>query len=392
MQMLADKPKIAFIFNHASFLGGGEISFFELIKCLVPNLPKPLVVVPGDGEILTRIANIGIPAEVCPFASFRNMNMISSIAAAAKLAKILKTEKVDLIHVNGSRACAYAGIVGKILGIPVIWHVRETKRDVAAYDRFLASVSTSIICVSKSVGDKRFGRLNATIRERINTVYNGIDPHKFQLNLKARETVRRQFGIGDGTLLGTVGNIIPLKGHHVFLKALAEVKKMQPGIAAKAIFIGKFLDPDYREKLLELTHKMKLQKDVVFKGPSDNIPDYLSALDIFVLPSQREGCSRALLEAMSVGLPIIASDISEIEEVAARDRNAVLVEYGDELQLAAAILKLSEDKRLREKLGGENRRRVTALFTLQSHVAGIEHVYADLIRKHDQVKFHAYRP
>jgi glycosyltransferase involved in cell wall biosynthesis len=82
---------------------------------------------------------------------------------------------------------------------------------------------------------------------------------------------------------------------------------------------------------------------------------------------------------MSAGLPIIASRISEIEEVAVSDRNAVLVEYGDVSRLAAAILKLSEDEKLRGKMGNENRRRATASFTMQTHAAGIQQVYANLI-------------
>jgi glycosyltransferase involved in cell wall biosynthesis len=128
-----------------------------------------------------------------------------------------------------------------------------------------------------------------------------------------------------------------------------------------------------------MTNELKLQHDVIFKGHSDNIPAYLSAFDVFVLPSQREGCSRALLEAMSVGLPIIASNISEIKEVAMHGRNAVFVEYGDISQMAAAILELSEDKSLRERLGDENRGRVTGSFTMQTHVADIQQVYANLV-------------
>ena len=82
---------------------------------------------------------------------------------------------------------------------------------------------------------------------------------------------------------------------------------------------------------------------------------------------------------MSVGLPAIASNITEIKEVALPVRNAVLVEYGDVSQLAAAILKLSRDKKLRERLGDENRKRVTGLFTTQTHAAGVQKIYANLV-------------
>ena len=376
---IGHKANVSYVFNHSTFQGGGEISFFELAQWLDRSSYKTSVIVPEDGEILTRISEIGIPAEICPFTSLRNLNLVLLIGAAIKLAKILKTQKADLIHVNGSRACFYAAIVGRTLGIPVIWHVRETIQDIEAYDRFLASMSSAIICVSNSVRDKRFGKLNAGIQDRISIVYNGIDPQQFQMDQSSRKMVRGQIGMGDDTLLGIVGNLIPLKGHHIFLKAFAEAKKRHPELNAKAIFLGRFLDTEYRELLVRMTNQLNLQDDVIFRGHSNNIPHYLSALDVFVLPSQREGCSRALLEAMSVGLPVIASRISEIKEVALPDRNAVLVEYGDVSQLAAAILKLSQDKKLRERLGDENRKRVTGLFTMQTHAAGIQQVYANLV-------------
>jgi len=306
------------------------------------------------------------------------------------LYKLIKAQKADIIHVNGSRACLYAGLVGRILNIPVIWHVRETKKDLFVYDLFLSIISNSIICVSRSTKVKRFGRFGTMMSMKIHIAYNGVDTYLFNKNRSARQKIRRQFNVGDHLLFGIVGNLIPLKGHDFFLKGLAEAKKLQPDFGAKAIFIGRFLDAEDKKRLYRLTADLKLQDDVIFNGFSDNIPAYLSALDVFSLPSQREGCSRALLEAMSVGLPVIASKISEIEEVVRPDKNAILVEYGDVSQMAAAIIELAENKKLREMLGRENRNRAQTVFGMRSHVDSIQHVYEKLLMKTDKKSTYAH--
>jgi len=387
---LKAKKKIAFIFNHPLFQGGGEISFFELIKGLDRNIFEPLVIVPGKGEIETSASTQGFEVNVCPFPSLRSLGRGLPLWALVKLARILRQKNVDLIHVNGSRACFYSGIAGRLQAIPVIWHVRETIQDLEAYDKLLARLSAAIICVSRSVQMKRFAKFGPRTCNKIQVAYNGIDTQHFIKDPAAREKIRQQLGIGAQSLFGIIGNLIPLKGHDFFLKAMAEVKKTRPDLGTKAIFIGRCLDVDYKKRLYRLTADLKLQDDVIFGGYSDNIPAYLSAFDVFVLPSQREGCSRALLEAMSVGLPVIASKISEIEEVVNPDRNAILVEYDDVFQMATALIKLAENKKLRELLGEENQKRVQAIFSLQAHVDSIQRVYENILVKTDKENKYAH--
>ena len=386
------KKKVAFIFNHSLFQGGGEISFFELVKGLDRNLFEPLVIVPGQGEIKTRTSERGMEVRVCPFPSLRSMGRGLPFGALVKLFRMLRQNRVDLIHVNGSRACFYGGIAGRLLAIPVIWHVRETIQDRKAYDRLLASFSAAIICVSRSVQIKRFAKFGPGVCKKLQVVYNGVDTQHFIKDATDRAKIRLQLEIGNRSLFGIVGNMIPLKGQAFFLNAVAEAKKMQPDVEIKAVFIGRYLDTDYKERLYRLTADLNLRDDVIFKGYCDNISAYLSACDVFVLPSQREGCSRALLEAMSSGLPVIASKISEIEEVVQTDRNAILVEYGNVFQMATAITKLAENKRLRELLGNENEKRAEAIFGLQAHVDCIQGVYKNLLMKSNKEKNYAHCP
>lgn len=371
--------KIAFIFNHSSFQGGGEISFFELIKGIDRAFIDLLVIVPGKGEIEECTSAKGIEVKVCPFASLRNWPRGLPLWTVIKLSKIFRIKNIDLIHANGSRACLYSEISGRLLKIPVIWHVRETKKDITVYDKLLAHFASDIICVSDGVLAKRFGKFGSLITDKIHVVYNGVDTKYFNQDPETGKKVRQQLGIGRQILFGIVGNLIPLKGHDFFIKALAKAKRSRPDLEIKAVFLGRFLDAEYKKVLYGLAADLQLQEDVIFNGYCGNIPAYLSALDVFVLPSRREGCSRALLEAMSAGLPVIASKISENEEVVKPDKNAILVQYGDISQMAKAITELAENSKLRDDLGRENRQRAQAVFSMRLHVENIQRVYKKVL-------------
>ena len=95
------------------------------------------------------------------------------------------------------------------------------------------------------------------------------------------------------------------------MKALAKAKAHRPDLVAKALLIGRPLDSSFNEMLHQLVIDSDLNGDVIFLDYSERILEILSALDVFVLPSQREGFSRSLLEAMSIGLPVLATKISE---------------------------------------------------------------------------------
>jgi len=373
------KKTVAFIFNHSFYLGGGEISFFEFIRSLDQNRFEPIIIVPNNGEIEKELTSLNFQVFVNPILSIKKMFSGLPIIHLLRIINILKNNSVDIIHVNGSRACAYGGVSGRLLGIPVIWHVRETINDFLLYDGLLALLSSAIISVSSGVQSKRFTRFGQRIKTKTNIVYNGIDTHKFRRNSTARYEFRRNLKVDEHILLfGIAGNILPLKGHDFFLKAFAQAKDRCFNLAAKILIIGRPLDSEFDKEIHQLVMDMNLEDDVVFLGHSKNMLAILSALDVFLLPSQREGFSRSLLEAMSVGLPVLATRIDEIEEAVTDGENAILVNYNDVNAMAAAIVKLAEDEQLREKMGKANRKRVVQKFDLASHTKAIQNIYSRL--------------
>jgi glycosyltransferase involved in cell wall biosynthesis len=101
-------------------------------------------------------------------------------------------------------------------------------------------------------------------------------------------------------------------------------------------------------------------------------------MDVFVLSSKSEGFSRALLEAMSSSLPILATRISEIEEAVADQKNALLINFEDVQSMASAIVTLANDEALRKRMGKKNRERAIEKFDLKGHAVAVENLYRKL--------------
>ena len=378
------KPiRVAFVFNHHFFLGGGERSFALLIKNLDKNTFAPLVIVPARGEIEEYFVGREIPASVVSFASLKKVLKGTPLVSLMKLVGTLRKNRVNIIHANGSRVCFYSLFAARVLGLPVIWHVRETIKDYLFYDAFLALFSNTIICASQSILEKRFRTLLSLIRKKAVVVYNGVDTKAFRQDSESRSKKRRKLGVGDDEILfGVLGNIVSHKGQDFFLKGFVEAMKLQPGLRGKALIMGRTLEENFLEHLHQLILRFGVKDFVIFRDYRPAILDILSSLDVFVLPSQREGFSRSLLEAMSVGLPVVATRLSEIEEAVTEGENALLVDFGNTRQMALHLIGLSEDASLRKRMGERNRLKAVESFDLSLHVRCMENLYKKLVANH----------
>ncbi len=375
------RTKVAFVFNHAFFLGGGEISLSELIRTLNKDYFEPTIMVPSSGKIEAFFEKQGIQALVTPFPPLKEA-LFNPLTSTSSFVTGLKQTKPDIIHANGSRVCFYSVLAGRALGIPVVWHVRETLKDLLFYDAFLGLASKSILCVSRSVAAKRFGRFGPLLDKKVTVVYNGVDTSRLVRDEQARDQVRTHLAIQNHEVLfGMLGNIIPRKGYEFFLQSLAEAKKLNDQLSAKVLIVGRQLDTEYHAILLRLISDLHLQDSVLFQDYSENVRALLSAMDVFVLSSKSEGFSRALLEAMSSGLPVLATRISEIEEAVADQENALLISFGDIESMASAILTFAKDGALRKRMGEKNRERAVEKFGLKAHAGAVENVYRKLTSK-----------
>jgi glycosyltransferase involved in cell wall biosynthesis len=136
-----------------------------------------------------------------------------------------------------------------------------------------------------------------------------------------------------------VGNINRFKGYTCFVEAAAAIKRQVP--SARFVIVGRKLDtdPGYWDQLRQLTEQLGLRQDIVFTGFREDIPAILSALDVFVLASIKESGPLALLEAMAMKVPVVATDVGAVSEMVWDGRTGFVVPPRDPGAIANAVMK-----------------------------------------------------
>jgi len=373
--------RVAYLFGHDHFMGGGERSTAELIRALDPGLVRPLVLVPGPGELNDHFAAAGVDTALAALPTLRTPLSPAPWRAVGALALLLRRRGVAVVHAGTPRAALYAGLAGRLAGVPVVWHVRESLRDLPWYDALLAGLASRLVCVSAAVREARVRPLGAWAVARAVVVHNGVDTGALRPDPEARAALRAQLGLGpEEVLLGLVGNVIARKGHDVCLEALALALESAPGLPVRLLLAGRQEpEPQFAARVRALAEAPELAGRVLVTPFTADVRALYSALDALVLPTRSEGFSRALIEAMSMGLPVVASDLPEVREAVPGPEHALLAPPGDARALAAHLLALGRDAALRARLGVANRARAEAAFDLGGHARAVQAEYFRLL-------------
>jgi glycosyltransferase involved in cell wall biosynthesis len=224
-----------------------------------------------------------------------------------------------------------------------------------------------IVPSHQQVADTRIAHL--LVRRRMHVVPNGVDARSFQP--RSREELRARHGLPAGLLFVCAGRLVNEKGTHHAICALSQL----PG-DARLLIVG---DGAERPRLEELARSLGVDDRVVFAGrqPSQLMPDYLGACDVFLFPTEREEAAPLVLpQAMACGLAVIASDRGGIGEVIRGAREAgILVRPGDVGELTRAMQRLAGDENERGELGRRARARVEEEYTLERMIERTVAVY-----------------
>jgi len=361
---------ILYVDNFAEIIGGGQRSLLDLVRKLDKTKFKPIIACPSEGGLVKEFRRLNVAVRIVEMKSLRRLNLISFCKSISGLKKIIKDEKIDLVHANGSRAAVYAGIAAKILKIPLIWHVRIVDSD-GLLDRFLAGLSTNIIAVSHAVNRRFSWMRNREIK--IKTIYNGIDLEEFNPALD-RQNIRIEFGLKPDTpLVGTVGRLDWYKGYPYLLKAARKVVDNIP--ECHFLIVG---DGAKRKELEKLINKLDLNDNVFFAGRRNDIPEILASLDLFVLSSVSEGLGRSIIEAMAMQKAVVATNIGGIPEVVKHSVSGILVPAKNADAFAEAIIDLIKNKDKALKMAIAGRKLAETKFNLNFNVEKIQNLYFDL--------------
>lgn len=322
---------------------------------------------PGEG--LDRLEQEGFSVFRIPIS--RSYNIFSHTVSLFRLYSLMRREDFDIVHTHTPVAGLLGRIAAKVAGVPWIvytahgFYFHEDMRGVLrsvmrSIERFGASISNLIFVQSGEDLEEAAKSGIAPVKKLVH-IGNGVDPAIFgrEVNAEAAAAVREELGIEGGPVIGFTGRIVREKGAVEFVKAAGIVSRKMPG--AMFIMIGAPLESDRDGCFTEIESLVEsegLSGRLVMTGYRNDVPVILSLLDLFAMPSYREGMPRSLLEAMASGLPVVATDIRGCREEVVDGETGLLVPPRDYYALGEAVLKILSDGDLAAGMGRAGRERV----------------------------------
>jgi glycosyltransferase involved in cell wall biosynthesis len=302
-----------------------------------------------------------------------------SFANVGALTKIIRQEKIDLLHLHGYSAANFGRLASKKCGIPNVmheWAVLKTLPHQFVMDRWLSGKTDVAVGVSEGV--KEFLAQGRCVPlDKIRVVWNGVNLNNFKTAEPDKiQAFREKFGITpEQKVVGTVTRLREEKGNRYFIEAAPQVLREFP--EARFVIAG---DGPLREELETLAKKLDLDGKLHFAGFVSEVAVALAAMDIYVMASLREGFPFALAEAMAAGKTVAVSGVGGMKEMVQHDENGLLVPPANSAALAEALLRLLKNPSLCQRLGEAARQRSQA-FSVERNVQALESIYAELLSR-----------
>lgn len=308
---------------------------------------------------MERLAALDVDVEVLPLAPRlrdvrRNTVRVGAFDPRAllplpgyvlRLAQRLRVLRPDIIHTNSLKAALYAGVAGRLVGIPVVWHVRDRISD----DYLPTSAVHLVRAAARVLPTAVLANSHATLAtlprvRRSGVLYNPVVPDA----VEPRDSFVRP--PARNLTVGILGRLSPAKGQHTFLEAFAAAFG---GTAAQARVIGSamFGEDEYAAWLRTRAEELGITRQVEFRGFREDIWTELAALDILAHCSTAEGFGQVVLEGMAAGLAVIATDSGGPGELIANGVEGLLIPPDDVAALVSSLERLRDDPVLRSKLG-----------------------------------------
>jgi glycosyltransferase involved in cell wall biosynthesis len=322
----------------------------------------------------------------------RTINPLNDLIAFVKLYRLIRRGKYHIVHTHSSKAGVLGRIAAWLAGTPLVvhtlhslvfhdyqpWIVNRTWRIIK---KLCAPLTDHFISVSSVISEKAIAA-GIDRPEKFTTIYSGMELEWFlNANIDSM-TVRREFGIPeDVPVVGKIARLFPLKGHDELVDAAPEIVRRVPDV--RFLLVG---DGVLQEHLRSRAEKLGILKNFVFAGLVDRerIPEMISAMDVVIHTSLREGLARVLPQALAMGKPCVSFDIDGASEVVINDRTGYLINPFDSAGLADAVTKLLVNPKVRKRMGEEGRKLVDPAFRTETMVRQISEVYGMLLKRYSE--------
>ncbi len=347
--------------------GGVERGTVDLAKYLRRKGHKAVVVSAG-GPLLGDLTSAGVTHYALPVHRKSPFSVFRSVRA---LTKIINIESIDIIHARSRVPALIAFFVSRKTRVPFITtcHGFYSKHFLSR----LMGWGKLVIVASHIIG-KRMRDDFGVPHHKIRFIPRGVNLEEFKWRPFEPQKFKKDI------VIGLVGRITPIKGHPLFLKAMARVTRVFPNI--KIQIIGDAPKPQYKEELLMLMRRLGLAHAVQFLGTRYDIPELLSQMSILVVPSVgEEAFGRVAIEAGACGVPVIATRMGGLVDIIEHEKDGLLVPPNDPSALAEAVIRLLKNPALAEALTTTLRQKVEKEFNLETMFEKTLAVYEEAVSK-----------
>ena len=347
---------------------GGEVAGGQMVALRLAQAARAAghdirFVSPSDGAFLDLVRSDGMPADVVPIGSALDLR------AMARIARLLRRSRVDLVHAHGHFAVnVVTRVAGRLAGVRVLSHMHienafraggPSRTAQIALDNATARLCFAIVAVSDAT------RL-VLIRQgypadRLVTVHNGIEP----------AAQAEPVCLADGPTILEVARLADVKGQGTLIAALT-------GLGATAVFVGRDLEQGgaYEAELRADAERHGVAGRVLFAGYRSDVPALLAGCDVLCLPSRIEGLPLVVLEAMAQARPVVATAVGGTPEVVVDGETGFLVPPDDVEALADALARVLDDPERARRMGEAGRARVEREFSLAAAAERVLSLYS----------------
>ena len=354
-------------------IGGAERHLLDLCKGLDRRKFRPeIIYFHRDEQMLPEFLQEGIPSSIFPVKggelTFREI---------WRLSRLIKKLSPDIVHVHLFHASRFGAMAAFLAGVrPIVrtkHNVSDPETRPGKRDRIWRVLQSAILTRTVAVSQ--------AIAEQVGTpyvIYNGIDTDYFDPNLidpTERAGYAKLFDVKGSPIIGIAARLTKQKGHSVLLNAFSELLSDWPN--AQLLIAG---DGEELPTLELLSNKLNLTEHVQFLGPIRNVREFLSVLDVFAHPSIFEGLGIAVIEAMSMGLAIVATKVDGLAELITDGVEGSLVEPNNPIALSKAMKRILSDPALRKNMGQRARKKAVGKFSVKTMIQKYEELYLDLCR------------
>lgn len=404
------RKRLLFIITQSEF-GGAQRFLAQLIAHLeLEHFEIAIVSGPDGNEEIKGILPEGV-RYISAKHLRRNPNIFNDIASVFELKKIIAKFQPDALFLNSSKAGFIGSLAARLLQTKN-YHdfvsqnrgssIGKTDRDklktiyriggwafndprfwwkrlgIRWLEKLSAPWKDYIVVNNKHDYDQAI-KFNIKPKKEVVLIYNGIDPYKLdfldkdEAKIRLYETLpssqKHANFLHEGLTIGTIANFYPTKGLQYLIEALKILTCTLKPVPCTLVLIGD--GPEHKNLQLLITN-YKLQNTIFLAGRIPDAYKYLKALDVFVLPSVKEGFPWALLEAMSAKLPVIATTVGANPEIIENEKNGLLVKPADPQALVEALVRLADNEPLRRELGIQAHQTVLHKFDLRKMVSQIK--------------------